>query len=122
MKKAIIFIILLTVPLFAVAQNTAMRLNQQQMNNRWMMKKMMTPTKIDFAKIVKREESRVKKLELENNELNTKLLELKSQLYAIDDSKKEKINKKIEKIQEKLEKNNNQIVNSNIIILSYKKE
>ncbi len=121
MKKAIILIILLTVPLFAVAQNTAMRMSQQRVNNQLMMKKMMAPTKIDFAKIVKKEESRVKKLELKNNELTTKLLELKSQLNALDDSKKEKINKKIEKIQEKLEKNNNQIVNSNIIILSYKK-
>lgn len=122
MKSGIIFIMVLTLPLFGVAQNNAMRMSQQHMSNQRLMKRMMTPEKIDIQKMVKREESRIEKLQIENYKLNTELEELKANLAILDDSKNEKNAKKIEKIEKKIEENNQLIANSKIFVLSYKKE
>ena len=116
MKKAIVFFIFL-IPIFVTAQNSSsMRMNQN------MMRKMMTPQKIDFQKMVKREESRIEKLENENNKLNVEIEELKSKLDISDDSKKEKTTNKIVKLEKKIEDNNQQIANSKLFVLLYKKE
>jgi septal ring factor EnvC (AmiA/AmiB activator) len=122
MKSGIIFIMVLMLPLFGVAQNNAMRMGEQHMNNQRLMKRMMTPEKIDIQKMVKREESKIEKLQIENNKLNTELEELESNLAVLDDSKNEKTAKKIEKIEKKIEENNQLIANSKIFVLSYKKE
>ena len=117
MKNRIVFFIFLILPFLGAAQNSSsMRMNQN------MMRKMMTPQKIDFQKMVKREESRVEKLEVENNKLNTELDELKAKLVVIDDSKKEKMTKKIEKTQKKIDENKQHIATSRMFILRYKKE
>lgn len=122
MKNGIVFFILLILPLFVSGQNTAMRMGQQHLDNQRMMKKMNAPVKIDFQKMVKREEVRVEKLEAENNKLNTELDELKAKLAVLDDSKKEKTAKKIQKLEKKIEENNQQIANCKVFIISYKKE
>ena len=122
MKSGIIFVMVLILPLFGAAQNNAMRMGQQHMDNQRLMKRMMTPEKIDFQKMVKREESKIEKLQIENNKLNTELEELKANLAILDDSKNEKIAKKIEKVEKKIEENNQLIANSKIFVLSYKKE
>jgi septal ring factor EnvC (AmiA/AmiB activator) len=122
MKNGIVFFILLILPLFVTGQTTAMRMGQQHLNNQRMIKKMNAPVKLDFQKMVKREEARVEKLEAENNKLSKELDELKAKLAVLDESKKEKMAKKIEKTQKKIDENNQQIANSSIFISSYKKE
>ncbi|MFY7739181.1 MAG: hypothetical protein ACOVQC_01585 [Flavobacterium sp.] len=117
MKNRIVFFILLILPFLGAAQNSSsVRMNQN------MMRKMMTPQKIDFQKMVKREEARIEKLEIENIKLNEELEELKNKLAVSDDSNKEKITKKIEKLEKNIEENKQQIVNSKMFVLSYKKE
>jgi peptidoglycan hydrolase CwlO-like protein len=123
MKKQMLFWFLLLIPYFTLAQNNVgMRMNQQNAMNQNMLRKMYAPQKIDFQKMVKREEARIEKLESENIKLNQELDELKSKLDVSDDSKKEKVTKKIEKLQKKIEENNGQIANSKLFVLSYKKE
>ncbi|GAB3716344.1 hypothetical protein [Flavobacterium koreense] len=61
-------------------------------------------------------------ISIENFKLNEELEELKNKLAVSDDSKKEKNTKKIEKLEKNIEENKQQIVNSKMFVLSYKKE
>lgn len=112
---------LLLLPFFTFAQNDALRVNQQNMMNQLMLKKMYAPQKIDFQKMVQREEARIEKLEEENKKLNEELDELKSKLALSEYSKKGKFTKKIEKLEKNIEKNKQQIATSKFFVMNYKK-
>lgn len=122
MKNKIVYFLIVFFPFFGAAQNTGMRMGQQQMQNQMLMKKMMTPEKIDFQKMVKREESRIERLETENVKFNKELEELKGYMAVLDESRKSKSIKKINKLEKKIEENNQQISNSKLFVLSYKRE